>query len=158
LPLLVGLGDCNLVLPTSPWVRCTPLQFYNILKFRAQQLQWPKYAGVFSRETTYYYFETALMAAKIMIPFFIIVTTYMPAFRDICSMCMGTAVFFFAAYTTPVMQKYPSLLIIGCSLLLMVVSFAKFYFVEEGRANYYLDALLNNTNKTAADYPYEPSD
>jgi len=156
LPLLVGLGDSNLVLPTRYLVQCTPLQLYNILKFRAQRLLWPKYAGAFSRETTYYYFETALMASKIMIPMFIIVTTYMTAFREICCMFMGIAVFFFAAYTTPVTNRYPSLLIIGCSLMLIVVSFTKFYIYEQGKADYYLEALLNNTNRTAADYPYKP--
>jgi len=156
LPLLVGLGDSNLVLPTSYLVRCTPLQFYNILKFRAQRVQWPKYAGAFTRDTNYYYFETALMAAKIMIPFFIIVTTYMTAFRDICSMFMGIAVFFFAGYTTPVVNKIPSLFIIGFSFILIAVSFAKFFNYEQSRADYYLDALLNVSNQTAAAYPYVP--
>jgi len=156
LPLLVGLGDSNLVLSTSCFVRCTPLQFANILQFKAQRTQWPKYAGAFTRHNTYYYFETALMAAKIMIPCVIIVTTYMTVFRDVCNLFMSIGVFFFATYTSPVSKKLPSLAIAGFALILVIVSFSKYYCYELGRADYYLDKLLNITNKTAAEYPYAP--
>jgi len=124
LPLLVALGDCNLVLSASYLKRCTPFQFYNVLKFEAQRMQWPKYAGSFTRQTKYYYFEAALMAAKVMIPCVIIVTTYMVWLRCICNVFMSLVVAFFAASreTTPVKGEYPKGMIRVFAFILVAVS------------------------------------
>jgi len=121
IPLLVGLGDCNLVTPTRWFVRCTPLQLVNVLAFRTQRQQWPRYAGFFTRHSTYYYFESALTAAKVMIPTVVLITTYTPVMRDVMNIVLAMLLLFFALFKSPVEARSAALVIILFCIPLCVI-------------------------------------
>jgi len=120
LPLLVGLGDSRLVHMFPEW--CT---------FKAQQQQWPSYAGAFTRHRWYYWFETTLMAAKILLPVAGVLTTYIPKKRYIWNVLVGLVLFFVASYAPPASRKNLSRLIIVGSLILFGTPVYNFYIYEE---------------------------
>jgi len=130
IPLLIGLGDCNLVTPTRWLVRCTPFQLIKVLEFRTQRQQWPRYAGFFTRHSTYYYFESALTAAKVMIPTIVLLTTYRPVMRNMINFVLAMLLFFFASFTPPVQARSAALVIVLCCLPLCATLAYRLYFAH----------------------------
>lgn len=127
IPLLIGLGDCNLVVPLPWYVRCSPLQLIRTIQFRAQRQQWPKYAGAFTRCTNYYLFETSLTSAKVMIPSIIVVTTYMPGLRNYSIQAIGLALFYMSSNKSPVQHPLPAVGLTLLSFMLCFIPAVKLY-------------------------------
>jgi len=145
IPLLVGLGDCNLVVSVPWYVRCSPLALIRTIQFRTQRKQWPKYAGLFTRCNNYYLFEACLTMSKVIIPSVIVITTYTTARRDLMIQAMGIALVFFACHTPPVQARMPAGGIMLLSFVLFLIPSLKLYLHEKHEKQHCFAMLANQT-------------